>query len=183
MILMGIDVVTLNNMKLPSAFIKKSDNINVIIESPKGTGNKYTFDPETQLFKLSKILPEGMVFPLHFGFIPCTRGEDGDPLDVLLLMDEPSYPGNLIESSVIGIIEAEQTERDGRQMRNDRIIAAAIESQRYREMKLKNLDKYLLDEISNFFINYNAMSNKKFRPLKNSGHKKAVQLIKKSITK
>ncbi len=113
-------------MILPSAFVNNSSNINAIIESPKGTGNKYTFDSETELFKLTKILPEGMVFPMHFGFIPGTKGEDGDPLDVLILMDESCYPGNLIEGRVIGIIEAQQTERNHKKMRNDRIIAAAV---------------------------------------------------------
>ncbi|MDQ6904456.1 MAG: inorganic diphosphatase, partial [Bacteroidota bacterium] len=117
-------------MILPSAFVNNSSNINAIIESPKGTGNKYTFDSETELFKLTKILPEGMVFPMHFGFIPGTKGEDGDPLDVLILMDESCYPGNLIEGRVIGIIEAQQTERNHKKMRNDRIIAAAVESKR-----------------------------------------------------
>ncbi|MGI8582876.1 MAG: inorganic diphosphatase [Chitinophagaceae bacterium] len=84
-------------MTLPKTFVADTKYINVIIETPKGSRNKYTFDPETELFKLTKILPEGLNFPLHFGFIPGTKGEDGDPLDVLVLMDEPSYPGNLIE--------------------------------------------------------------------------------------
>src|SRR6478672_156950 len=118
-------------MKLPSAFAHKTEQVHVIIETPKGSGNKYSFDPKTELFKLSKILPEGLVFPLHFGFIPCTKGEDGDPLDALVLMDEPSYPGNLIECRVLGVIEAEQTEKDGEKVRNDRIVAVANESQRF----------------------------------------------------
>ena len=108
-------------------------NINVIIETPKGSGNKYTFDPRTELFKLSKILPQGLIFPLHFGFIPHTKGEDGDPLDVMVLMDEPSYPGNHIECKILGVIKAEQTEKNGKTVRNDRLIAAAVESHRYKE--------------------------------------------------
>ncbi len=117
-------------MKLPTAFANKANHINVIIESPKGTGNKYSFDPKTRLFKLSKILPEGMVFPMHFGFIPAAKEGDHDPLDVLVLMDESSYADNLIAGRVIGIIEAEQSERNGKKSRNDRIIATAIESRR-----------------------------------------------------
>ncbi|HYK47521.1 MAG TPA: inorganic diphosphatase [Parafilimonas sp.] len=171
-------------MKLPPAFVKDTDNIHVIIETPKGSGNKYAFDPKTQLFKLTKILPEGLVFPLHFGFIPCTKGEDGDPLDALVLMDEPSYPGNLIECKVLGIIEAKQTEKNGDSMRNDRLITAAIESQRYGALtSLKNLDKYLVDEIINFFITYNEMGKKKFQPLGNKGPQKATNLIKNHLMK
>ena len=170
-------------MKLPDTFVPRSKYINVIIETPKGSGNKYTFDPKTQLFKLTKILPEGLMFPLHFGFIPRTKGEDGDPLDILVLMDEPSYPGNLIECKVLGVIEAEQTERNGKTMRNDRLIAAAVESHRYKEFtSIKDLDKYLLDEIINFFITYNKMSNKDFKPIRNKGRRTAFRLIKKQLT-
>ena len=168
-------------MKLPHAFVEKTETVNAIIETPKGSGNKYTFDPETQLFKLSKILPQGLVFPLHFGFIPCTKGEDGDPLDILILMDEPSYPGNFIECKVLGIIEAEQTERDGKTIRNDRIIAAAIESPRYAHFNtLRDLDKYLIAEVINFFITYNKMNNKIFKPLRNQRFQKSDQSYKKT---
>jgi inorganic pyrophosphatase len=169
-------------MNLPDTFVPDSKHINVIIETPKGCGNKYTYDPETQLFKLTKILPQGLMFPLHFGFIPGTKGEDGDPLDILVLMDEPAYPGNLIECKVLGVIEAMQTENDGRTMRNDRLIAAAVESHRYKELDdINDLDKYLLEEIINFFINYNEMSNKKFKPIGNKAKSTAIGLIKKQM--
>ena len=132
-------------MKFPKTFVRNSKNINVIIETPKGSSNKYTFDPETELFKLTKILPQGLSFPLHFGFIPNTIGEDGDPLDVLVFMDEPSYPGCVIECRLLGVIEAKQTETNGDTMRHDRLIAAAVASHRYKEFtNLSDLDKYML---------------------------------------
>ncbi|MDQ6757891.1 MAG: inorganic diphosphatase [Bacteroidota bacterium] len=167
---------------MPKTFVPHSKNVNVIIETPKGSGNKYMYDPETQLFKLSKILPQGLIFPLHFGFIPGTKGEDGDPLDILVLMDEPSYPGNLIECKLLGVIEAEQTEKNGETMRNDRLIGAAIESHRYCEFNtIKDLDKYLLKEIINFFVTYNKMSKKKFNVLDTNGPNTALRLIKKHL--
>lgn len=170
-------------MKLPETFVANSKNINVIIETPKGSGNKYTFDPQTQLFKLTKILPQGLIFPLHFGFIPNTKGEDGDPLDVLVTMDEPSYPGNFIECKLLGVIEAEQTEKNGKTIRNDRLIAAAVESHRYKNFKdLNDLDKYFLEEIINFFISYNKMNDKIFKPLKYRSSQTAIRLIKKQLT-
>ena len=104
-------------MKLPKTFANKSNHIHAVIETPKGCAAKYNFDAETGLFKLKKILPEGMVFPLHFGFIPFTLAEDGDPLDVMVLMDEPSWPGCFIECKVLGVIEAEQ-KVDGKIERN-----------------------------------------------------------------
>jgi inorganic pyrophosphatase len=168
-------------MKLPHTFVPDLNHINIIIETPKGSGTKYTFDPETELFKLTRILPQGLNFPLHFGFIPGTKGEDGDPLDVLVLMDEPSYPGILIEGKVLGVIEAEQTER-GKTMRNDRLIASAVKSHRYKEFNdIDDLDKYLLEEIINFFITYNKMSDKIFKPLENKDSQTAIGLIKKQL--
>src|SRR6185436_12257641 len=149
-------------MKLPQTFVKKSETINVIIETPKGSSIKYDFDPETRLFKLNKILPEGLVFPLHFGFIPNTKGEDGDPLDVLVLLDEPCYPGCHVECKVIGVLEAEQTEKN-ETVRNDRIIAKAIESEKYSKVNfIKDLNSSMIDEIIHFFISYNKVSNKVF---------------------
>ncbi len=133
------------------------------------------------MFKLTRILPQGLNFPLHFGFIPGTKGEDGDPLDVLVLMDEPSYPGILIEGKVLGVIEAEQTEH-GKSMRNDRLIASAVKSHCYKEFnEIDDLDKYLLEEIINFFITYNKMSDKIFKPLENKGSQTAIGLIKKQL--
>jgi inorganic pyrophosphatase len=171
-------------MKLPGAFVKDtSDEINVIIETPAGCGSKYDFDVQSGFFKLSKILPQGMVFPAHFGFIPNTMAEDGDPLDVLVLMDEISYPGNLIECQVLGVIEAEQREKSGESVRNDRIVAAATLSHRYVQIgSLRKLDQYLVDEITKFFINYNAISGKKFTPLAYSDAAKAIKLIRKQLT-
>src|SRR3982750_1608163 len=101
------------------------ENLNVVIETPKGSRNKYNFDGSLGLFKLGGVLPAGHSFPYDFGFIPQTTGGDGDPLDVLVLMDEPAFPGCLIRSRLIGVIEAEQTEHNGETTRNDRLIAVA----------------------------------------------------------
>lgn len=167
-------------MNFPSTFNAGSDTVNVIIETPKGSSNKYNYDEETGLFRLSKTLPQGIVFPAHFGFLPHTKGEDGDPLDVLVLLDEATYPGCLVECRILGVIEAEQTERTGKKMRNDRIIAAAIVSQRYTSIKtVKELDAQQLEEITNFFITYNDIAGKKFKPLGYKGIRNTIRLIKK----
>ena len=170
-------------MKFPKAFVKGSRNINVIVETPKGSGNKYSFDPKTKLFKLSKILPNGIVFPHHFGFIPYTKGNDGDPLDVLVFLNDPAYPGCHIECRVIGIIEAEETE-DGKAIRNDRIVAVASESHHYNDVKnISDIDKFGIDELINFLVAYNKLSKKDFKPLKCRGPHTAIDLIKKQLTK
>src|SRR5205085_1193065 len=78
------------------------------------------------LFKLGKVLPSGAVFPFDFGFIPSTAGEDGDPLDVLLVLDEPAFVGCLVPARLVGVVEARQTEKSGEHVRNDRLIAVPI---------------------------------------------------------
>src|SRR3984893_12048703 len=95
-----------------STFDAATGDLNVIIESPRGSRNKFDFDDEYKLFKLAKVLPEGMVFPFEFGFIPGTRGDDGDPLDILILMDAPTTTGCLLTARLIGVIEALQTDQD-----------------------------------------------------------------------
>ena len=102
----------------------------VIIETPKGSRNKFKYDPDLRMFKLSKVLPEGMVFPYDFGFVPSTKGEDGDPVDVLVLMDEPTFPGCLLECRLVGVLEAEQ-EEEKKKKQNPRLIAVAKQSLLY----------------------------------------------------
>jgi inorganic pyrophosphatase len=162
--------------KLPS-FDPKSHDLNVIIETPKGSRNKYTYDEERGLFMLSGFLPAGSDFPFDFGFVPSTRGQDGDPLDVLLLMDEPAFSGCLVPARLIGVIEAEQTE-DGKTERNDRLISVAANSRLHQDVRsLDDLNPRLLEEIEHFFISYNAIKGKEFKPLGRFGPERALSLI------
>src|SRR5579871_5314832 len=84
-----------------------SGRLNVIIETPKGSRNKFDFNHRQGLFELGKVLPTGMAFPYDFGFVPGTRAPDGDPLDVLVLMDEPAFSGCKVLCRLIGVIEEE----------------------------------------------------------------------------
>lgn len=166
-------------MKLPSVFSKKNEWVNAVIETPKECAAKYTYDKETQMFILKKILPRGMVFPFHFGFIPHTKAKDGDPLDVLVLLDEPSWPGCIIECNLIGVLEAEET-IDNKTIRNDRLIATAIASDKYNKIKqLSQLDKYLQNEIVNFFNTYTNLEKKELKILSKKDSAVAIDLIKK----
>src|SRR3954452_1205908 len=128
----------------------------VVVETPKGSHNKYNFDEALGHFVLGGVLPEGMTFPYDFGFLPGTLGDDGDPLDVLLLMDEPAFCGCLVPSRLIGVIEAEQTETDGKTERNDRLVAVPIKCRVYSDCaSLKDLNEHRLKEIEEFFVSYN----------------------------
>lgn len=88
----------------------RSRHLRVVIETPRGSRNKFAFDPDLERFELKGVLPEGSSFPYDFGFVPSTLGEDGDPLDVLVLMDAPAFPGCLVEARLLGALEAEQTD-------------------------------------------------------------------------
>src|ERR1700712_6053162 len=103
-----------------------------IIETPKGRQSKFDYHPESGLFELAGMLPTGMSFPLAFGFIPSTLGEDGDPLDVLVLAEEDLPIGCLVWVRLLGVIEATQTE-NGKTVRNDRLIGKAVKSRLFAE--------------------------------------------------
>jgi inorganic pyrophosphatase len=154
-----------------------SGALHLIIETPKGSRNKFDYDEALGLFRLGGVLPLGAVFPFDFGFVPSTLGGDGDPVDVLLLMDEPAFPGCLVPARLIGVIVAEQTEA-GQTTRNDRLIAVAENSRNHREVRsLDQLSKNMLDEIEHFFVSYNQMKGKQFKPLGRFGPDRAGKLV------
>ena len=156
--------------------------LNVVIETPKGSRNKFNYDEATGLFKLGGVLPAGAAFPFDFGFVPSTLGGDGDPLDVLVLMDEPAFAGCLVGVRLVGVIEAEQTERDGETTRNDRLIGVAAESRLHRDVRtLESLGGALLDEIEHFFVSYNEFKGKRFDPLARSGPARALSLVEEGM--
>jgi inorganic pyrophosphatase len=159
-------------------YADEGSELQIIIETPKGSRNKFDYDEEHGLFKLGGVLPAGAVFPFDFGFVPSTVGGDGDPLDVLLLMDEPAFPGCLVPARLVAVIEAVQTERDGERTRNDRLIAVAADSHTHKSVRtLADLDAALLDEIEHFFVSYNEIKGKTFEPLGRFGPIKAARLI------
>jgi inorganic pyrophosphatase len=157
--------------------------LQVVIETPRGSRNKYSFDPEQRVFRLKSALPNGMVFPFDFGFVPSTIGGDGDPLDVLVLMDEPAFPGCVLLVRVLGVMEAEQTEH-GKTNRNDRLIAVAETSQLFANFKtVDDLSKQLRTEIDDFFNNYHRLQGKQSRTLSWSKPAAAERLIQEAQEK
>lgn len=165
-----------------SALREDGEGINVIIETPKGSRNKFNYDEELGLFKLGGVLPAGASFPFDFGFIPSTLGGDDDPLDVLVLMDEPAFAGCLVVTRLIGVIEAQQTERDGETMRNDRLIGVAADARTHSDVRsIEELNANLLDEIEHFFISYNVIKGKEFKPRGRFGPERASKVIREGM--
>ena len=144
----------------------------MVIETPKGCRNKYKFDPDLRSFRLNRVFPNGMAFPYDFGFVPSSQADDGDPADVLLLMDAPAFPGCVVESRLIGVIEGEQGQ-DGKKERNDRLVAVPMDS--------PEINPQLLKELGEFFVNYHKQSGEKFKVLGVKGPKEASRLLDASI--
>ncbi len=156
----------------------ETGDITAVIETPKGSSNKYDYDGTCAAFRLAAVLPEGSSFPYDFGFIPSTVGEDGDPLDVLVFMDAPVPVGCVLTIRLIGVIEAKQRKKGEAWIRNDRLLAVATHAHTHGHIAdLDDLRPHLLDEIELFFRNYNELNGKEFKPIDRSGPKKARKLI------
>ena len=151
------------------------------IEVTPGSRKKYKYDEKLGLFLLRKELPHGASFPYDFGFIPGTRGGDGDPLDILVLTDEPAFPGCLVRVRLIGVIEAEQTEK-GKTERNDRLIGVIETPYNPPEAQsLSDLPDSRLDELEHFFVSYNQAEARVFKPLGRRGAKVAQKLVEEGV--
>jgi inorganic pyrophosphatase len=154
-----------------------SGTLNVVVDTPRGCRNKYKFDEAHGRWRLSKVLPQGMSFPYDFGFLPSTRGEDGDPLDVLLIMDEPAFPGCVVPARLIGVLQAEQTE-GGKTVRNDRLVAVVETPYNPAEFhSLEEVSRQRLDEVEHFFVSYNQVEGRQFTPLARLGADRARELL------
>ncbi|CAN5326510.1 inorganic diphosphatase [soil metagenome] len=148
-----------------------------MIETPKGQRGKLAYDPTSGAFELKRMLPDGMSFPLDFGFVPGTLGQDGDPLDILVLGDEPSPVGTLLTARLIGVIEAEQTE-DGQTVRNDRLLAVAAVSRLFAKVtKVDDLDADFIKNLTAFWENYDALRGVQFKILAVRDGQAATHLI------
>ena len=151
--------------------------VRVIIDTPRGSRNKYKFDSELGVFKLSRILPAGMAFPFDFGSIPGTSAEDGDALDVLVLTEAPLFVGCLVHVRLVGIIRAQQTERH-QTIRNDRLIGAVetpVNKAAVRD--IHELSRDLLKDIEHFFRSYNEAQGRKFAITGRAGAKAAERVL------
>ena len=145
--------------------------------------DKFDYDPESRLFTLGGLLPKGLMFPYDFGFIPSTLGDDGDPVDIMIIMDEPAHVGCMLDVRIIGVIEADQTE-DGKKTVNNRLIGIALHSYMHQHLdSVQDIDKATLDEVEEFFISYNKSRGKRFNVKAVNGPKRAIELLEQGIKK
>jgi len=158
------------------------ESLKVVIETPRGSALKYQYDNNNHLFNLKKILPVGMVFPYDFGFLPGTKGGDGDPLDILSISEFKSFPGCVMECRIIGGFKARQTEKkNGKEIRNDRFFAVPVLSSIFSNItELKHLPEDDLYQLEEFFIQYNKIEGKEFKVQDKMTAKKSMEIIKES---
>ena len=167
-----MDLTTLSNQ-----LDKKKRECRVVIETPKGRRNKFDYDPDLEAFTLGGLLPEGLSFPFDFGFVPSTIAQDKDPLDVMILMDEPAHVGCVLNVRLIGIMEAEQTQ-NGKTTRNDRLIAVAVHSYSHDNLhSVSEVNKAILDQVEEFFVSYNRSRGKKFKATGMHGPARALKRL------
>lgn len=153
------------------------DFVNVIVDTPKGSRNKYKHDEKTHCFRLSRILPGGASFPHDFGYVPRTLAEDGDPLDVLVISEVPSFSGCNLTVKLIGTISGVQSEK-GKSMRNDRLLAVPVTS--VNPMLFEHIDDLppgWVTEMEHFFVSYNSVQGREFRIIAHGGPKEAEEAL------
>ncbi|MDE5071288.1 MAG: inorganic diphosphatase [Trichodesmium sp. St16_bin4-tuft] len=130
--------------------------INVLIEITGGSKNKYEFDKDLQAFALDRVLYSSVQYPYDYGFVPNTLANDGDPLDGIVIMDEPTFPGCVIPARPIGMLEM----IDGGD-RDEKILCVPDKDPRYTEVKsLKDVEPHRLEEIAEFFRTYKNLEKK-----------------------
>lgn len=157
--------------------VASDGTLRIVIDTPKGNRNKYKWDEELGLFRLTKILPPGFAFPWNYGFLPQTRSDDGDPLDAIVFMEEPAFCGCVIPARVRGVIVMES---DGD--RNDRILASPAgehEDRIYEE----TLPDRLFEEISVFFEGYHRLRGETTKTLSRGGPEEAMRIIEQARKK
>jgi inorganic pyrophosphatase len=177
-------MTAIRNISRLRPFGPKSEYVNVIIETPKGSHTKFKYDKKENLFIFDKSLPIGQSFPFDYGFVPSTKGGDGDPLDVMVIAAEPTFVGCLVHAKLLGVIEAEQTE-NGETERNDRLIAVPIEAKTGKASSgtVDQLGASLARKISKFFVVYNELQGRSFKTLGYAGPERAAALIRAGMSR
>jgi inorganic pyrophosphatase len=158
------------------------ETITAMVECPKGCNQKFDFEEGSKRFKLKKILPAGLVFPFDFGMIPGTKGEDGDPLDIIMVSEGIGFPGCLVDCRIIGVIKAQQTELNGDCMRNDRFIGVPEVSHLFANVQtIEDLPQEVIAQVEAFFKNYNDQAGKEFKVLERLNAEEAIKILEGEI--
>jgi inorganic pyrophosphatase len=167
---------------LPPTLDDRAHTVRAVVETPRGSRHKFTYDLELAGFELKRLLPAGLAFPLEFGFVPSTRAEDGDPIDILVVADEPLPQGTILTVCLVGVLEAIQTDSGGVAVRNDRLIGVSCETSLYTTVRtLDDLGPAFAKDLERFWIAYNNLRGATFEVVSWGGPADAVALIREAI--
>jgi inorganic pyrophosphatase len=171
-----MDMAMRNFINLP-AFTEDGD-VRVVIETPRGSRAKLAYDPELEAFTLSKSLLVGLTYPHDWGFVPSTKADDGDPLDIMVVHDAATFPGLVLTCRVIGILQIEQKSK-GKAERNDRLFAVPRKSHSEQGLRdVRDLSKPMQEELERFFIATDELKDKKLEIIGWKGPKVALKSIR-----
>ena len=166
-----------NFAKLPTWADKQ--RVYAVVETPRGSRAKLEFDPKLGAFTLAKPLLAGLTYPYDWGFLPSTRAEDGDPLDVLIIHDAATYPGLVLKCKPIGVLEVVQISK-GKKERNDRVFVVPDRSPFEGDLQdIRRLPSRAIEELEKFFKATYALESKNLKFQGWRGPAKAIKTIKK----
>lgn len=155
-------------------------NLQVVVESPRGSKGKIDYDPATQTFQFARPLILGVMYPYDWGFVPGTRAEDGDPLDAMVYHDMATYPGVVIPAKAIGVVRlVDKDPGTSKWQRNDRLIAVPADERRWDDAT--DLEDRIQEELTRFFEVVTIMTGKKVRTEGFEGPKAANRLVEKAV--
>jgi inorganic pyrophosphatase len=159
--------------KLPTWADK--DHVYAVVETPRGSRAKLEFDPKLGAFTLAKPLLAGLTYPYDWGFVPSTKAQDGDPLDVLIIHDAATYPGLVLKCKPIGVLEVLQSS-NGKKERNDRMFVVPDRSPFEGDLQdIRRLPARAIEELEKFFEATDALESKKLQFLGWRGPARARQ--------
>jgi inorganic pyrophosphatase len=162
------------NLKDLSIGKKFPEEVHAIVEIPKGSKNKYEYDPELEMFVLDRVLHSAVHYPAAYGFIPQTLWDDGDPLDVLIMISEHTFPGCLVDIRPIGVLQMED-DKGG----DDKLLAVASHDPHFDEIRtLNDVPSHTLKEYEHFFLTYKDLEKKKVITRGWKDEKVAIESVK-----
>jgi inorganic pyrophosphatase len=165
-----------NLLKLPVEG-EENGSVHCVVETPRGSRAKFSYDPDNKVFKLSKELVTGLSYPYDWGFIPSTLAEDGDPADVMLLHNVTTYPGMLISATVVGVLRIDDCEGKKRTP-NPRLFAVPLGANREHEIEdVRQLSKRTRKELEKFFKQTAALQDKEVDVIDWDGPKAAREIL------
>ena len=165
-------------------FPAKDDSFHVVVESPRGSAVKLKYSATLRAFSISRPLPLGLTYPYDWGFVPSTRGPDGDPIDAAVFWDVSSFPGVVIPCRALAVIQVEQNRPDGPgRARNDRILAVPTAARRQKDLDSRAaLPLRVREELEIFFLTAAALEGKDPRILGWGDAAAALELLRSSAT-